>query len=79
VLDMAGNVWEWTRSLEKSYPYDPDDGREDPEAAGARVVRGGVFHFDAWDVRCAFRGRHDPGLRFRVSGLRVVVGLGLPL
>ncbi len=41
--DMAGNVWEWTHSLYKSYPYRVDDGREDEAASGYRVVRGGSF------------------------------------
>ena len=44
-LDMAGNVWEWTRSHHKPYPYDPADGREALDAPDSvlRVLRGGAF------------------------------------
>ena len=39
-LDMLGNCSEWTRSLSRPYPYDPQDGREDMGTDGERVVRG---------------------------------------
>jgi formylglycine-generating enzyme required for sulfatase activity len=41
VLDMAGQVWEWTTSIYKPYPYDLQDGREDLAVAASRVARGG--------------------------------------
>ena len=80
VLDMAGNVLEWTSSLwgqnwEKpdfGYPYDPQDGREDQAAGGRRVVRGGSFVFSQDGVRCACRFRSDPDLRLYDVGFRVV-------
>ena len=43
IHDLSGNVWEWTASLYKPYPYRADDGRNDPDAAGSRVVRGGSW------------------------------------
>ena len=44
-LDMAGNVWEWVSSLKWGYAYDANDGREDPDASGSRVKRGGSWSY----------------------------------
>jgi formylglycine-generating enzyme required for sulfatase activity len=73
--DMAGNVWEWTRSLYTSYPYDPQDGREnlEPPYNAPRVLRGGGFGFDAWLARCAFRYWYVPNFWHIDIGFRVVV------
>lgn len=71
VLDLAGNVWEWTSSAYRPYPYDARDGRESGTAWDDRVVRGGSFIHDAAAIRCAARhpmlpGVHDPYVGFRV-------------
>jgi formylglycine-generating enzyme required for sulfatase activity len=89
VLDLSGNVWEWTRSLwgedwEKpsfKYRYDPADGRENLDAPDSvlRVLRGGAFGYDAGDVRCAYRLRYYPYGFLRDYGFRVVlVSPGFP-
>lgn len=73
VADMAGNVWEWCSTLVRGYPYDPRDGREDLEAEGRRVLRGGSWYFDQWYTRCTYRFGYTPEYRFYLLGFRVVV------
>jgi formylglycine-generating enzyme required for sulfatase activity len=72
VLDMAGNVWEWTASIWQSYPgaekVFTDDGR--------RVLRGGCFNDDRTNVRCGARFRYHPVLDvfdLNGGGVRVCV------
>jgi formylglycine-generating enzyme required for sulfatase activity len=83
ILDVAGNIWEWTRSLWGKgakqptfrYPYDPTDGRENLEVEEniLRVVRSGSFEGNQILVRCAYRTRYSPSHAFRGGGFRVCV------
>jgi formylglycine-generating enzyme required for sulfatase activity len=75
LLDMAGNVWEWTSSVYQVYPYDPGDGREDLNADDdvRRVLRGGASVNLAWRVRSAFRGSDLPEFFFYDRGFRVAL------
>ncbi len=77
VLDMSGNVWEWTRSLKKSYPYVPDDGREDPSDSW-RVLRGGSWLNNAYFARAAYRYLAHPTERDHDFGFRVVAARRSP-
>lgn len=75
VEDLSGNVWEWTRSVFRAYPYVPLDGREDVPAHGPRVLRGGSFNFSERYVRGACRYYYGPRLS---EQLHRVSGGGLP-
>ncbi len=71
--DMAGNVWEWTRSAYHPYPYDPADGREEPGGNQARVVRGLTFNNPPQLTRSSCRYRLQPQLSLPSLGFRIVV------
>ncbi|MFN2201983.1 MAG: SUMF1/EgtB/PvdO family nonheme iron enzyme [Caldilineaceae bacterium] len=71
-LDMGGNVWEWTSSLEANYPYDAGDGREDPSGVGRRIARGGSYFYTHYQLACSTRlpsppGEGNPQIGFRVA------------
>ena len=92
-LDMAGNVWEWTRSLwgpwdsengeailQFAYPYEAKDGRENLDAGNdvLRVLRGGSFPDDQRPARCAFRFRNSPDVGYCNLGFRLAVSPSRP-
>jgi formylglycine-generating enzyme required for sulfatase activity len=70
--DMVGNVFEWTVSLYRPYPYDAQDGREDASTTGVRVNRGGGWDSTNRVTRCSLRGdmcepeTYDINLGFRL-------------
>ena len=73
LLDMSGNVWEWTRSPYQAYPYDESDDREGLDADALWVMRGGSFGDPERNVRTAIRGGADPGVRRPFIGFRLVI------
>lgn len=73
-LDMAGNVWEWTASLDRLYPYRSDDEREGP-GAGRRILRGGCYANPHGFARCACRFRLTPQVRNEFTGFRLAISL----
>jgi formylglycine-generating enzyme required for sulfatase activity/Tfp pilus assembly protein PilF len=77
--DMAGNVHEWTTSLDRPYPYNPTDGREDPDAPGPRVVRGGSFGAGWPGVRTASKEVRPPAHVGVDVGFRCVQSTAEPL
>jgi toxoflavin biosynthesis protein ToxD len=74
-LDMAGNVWEWTSSLDALYPYTAVDGREDPRAPGRRILRGGCYANPHGFARCACRFRLLPTVRNPFLGFRLACSI----
>lgn len=72
VLDMSGNVWEWTSSLIDPYPYVATDGREDNTMGDRRVARGGSFYYTHYQLTCTFRSPIGASVANPQNGMRLV-------
>jgi hypothetical protein len=75
VQELVGNLWEWTSSLWKPYPYHARDGREGSEAGHSLyVLRGSSFFakrgfIDGTTTRVAF----DDSYAFHDAGMRIAL------
>lgn len=69
--DMNGNTWEWTSSIDKPYPYDAADGREDAnDMESPRVLRSGSWYSASLFVHSAYRYRDVPTSQNNYRGFR---------
>ena len=56
LYDMHGNVWEWVQDCYGRYEEAPSDGSAaERDGCFHRVLRGGSWAFDPWDLRSAAR------------------------
>jgi formylglycine-generating enzyme required for sulfatase activity len=80
LLDMAGNVWEWTRSEYRPYPYDPEDGREDgsDQIDKRFTLRGGGWLNPSVSLRASSRGSNSLDSRGNNIGVRLATHLARP-
>jgi formylglycine-generating enzyme required for sulfatase activity len=70
-FDMSGNVWEWTSTLYRSYPYNAGDGREIvTEDNQLRVLRGGSFDNTNDFLDAMTRYNDSPGYQDDIRGFR---------
>jgi formylglycine-generating enzyme required for sulfatase activity len=72
LYDLHGNAAEWTLSTYAAYPYRDADGRNDPLAAGDRVVRGGSFCDRPARSQAGYRLPYRPWQRPFNVGFRIV-------
>jgi len=64
VLNLVGNVWEWTRDF-----YAPYEGDAPPDNVDKyRVLRGGAWNSDPSHLTTTYRLAYDPEFRFAANG-----------
>jgi formylglycine-generating enzyme required for sulfatase activity len=71
-LGMSGNVWEWTATVYRDYPYVAGDSREEDSNSNSvfRTMRGGSFFNLGGFLRASNRGRNVPDNHAQYVGFR---------
>ncbi|HVO43336.1 MAG TPA: SUMF1/EgtB/PvdO family nonheme iron enzyme [Aggregatilineales bacterium] len=77
--DLLGQVWEWTSTIYRRYPYVADDGREDLYRPEPRILRGGNWSDGKYANRVttrylypAFYADVSTGVRLARGGSRAI-------
>jgi formylglycine-generating enzyme required for sulfatase activity len=73
LVDMHGNVSEWTRSAYRPYPYTETDGRSNPTAKGRKVARGGSWRDRPARATSSYRLAYEAHQPVVNVGFRVVI------
>jgi len=71
--DMHGNAAEWTFSSYRPYPYNEQDGRNDPNVVEMKTVRGGSWYDRPIHARSAARLPYRPWQAVYNVGFRVAM------
>ena len=76
LLDMAGNVAEWVNDWYSPEYYSVNEAWTNPmglEYGAKKVLRGGAWNSDSWEVRSTFRDSASPDSSGIVIGFRCVI------
>jgi formylglycine-generating enzyme required for sulfatase activity len=69
--DMAGNVWEWVADWYGAYPSGPVSNPTGPLTGSYRVLRGGAWGINTYNLRSAYRINYYPNNRiYYILGFR---------
>ncbi len=75
VYDMMGNVWEWVNDWYGPDTYSASNrvNPQGPKTGRSKVRRGGSYHCPLHLTRPGYRSANEPGVRYDVLGLRLVL------